>query len=238
MLSKDISFSTPAENILFDDVLLHLAEQGSSPEVLRFWESSEIFIVLGRTGKWEEDVYVDCVCKENIPVLRRSSGGGTVVQGKGCLNFTLVLSKKHHPDIPDLRKSYRFILGKITDALALLGVPAVFKPISDLAVVDGEKKFSGNAQHRGRNFILHHGTILYDFDLPLIEKFLKMPRDVPEYRRNRSHLEFVTNIGLKAVVIKEAIQKIFNVRGQEHSLNARESESLKNFLKNREVTVN
>ncbi len=230
MLLKDLSFLTPEENILFDEVLLHLAEQGSIQEVLRFWESQKIFIVLGRTGKLHEDVYMERARQEHVPVLRRSSGGGTVVQGPGCLNFTLILSKKHHPDIQDLRKSYIFILEKMIDAFALLHVPAVFKPVCDLALVDGEKKFSGNAQHRGRHYILHHGTILYDFDLSVIEKFLKVPKEVPEYRQGRSHRDFVTNIGVTKEAIKEAVQKIFNVNREENFLGSRENECLQRFI--------
>ena len=122
-------------------------------------------------------------------------------------------------------------------AFAALGVRAVFKPISDLALLDGEKKFSGNAQHRGRNYILHHGTILYDFDLSVIPRFLKMPRDIPPYRRDRSHLEFVANVGLKAAIIKAAVQKVFDVRREENFVNSKENECLQRFLETREVIV-
>ena len=91
MLLKDISFPTPEVNILFDEVLLFLAEKGQAGEVLRFWESPVPFIVLGRTGKEEDDIYLQKAKEHHIPVLRRASGGGTVLQGKGCLNYSLVL---------------------------------------------------------------------------------------------------------------------------------------------------
>lgn len=211
MLLKDLPFNTPEENILFDEVLLHLAEQGRAQEILRFWESPQTFIVLGKTSVLEEDVLFECARRENIPILRRSSGGGTVVQGKGCLNFSLILSKQSHPALNDLGKSYAYILGKVIEALAYLKIDAVFKPISDLALRSSEKKFSGNAQHRGRNFILHHGTILYDFDLGVIERFLKMPQKVPEYRLGRTHSDFVTNIPSNAQEIKSAFKKVFNI---------------------------
>src|SRR3989338_2273939 len=110
MVLKDISFPSPQENILFDEALLALAEQGKGGEVLRFWESLTTFIVLGRIGKVEEDIYIENVARDEVMVLRRSSGGGTVVQGKGCLNFSLILVKDRDPSLNDLRKSYRDIL--------------------------------------------------------------------------------------------------------------------------------
>src|SRR3989338_2013917 len=104
MLFKDISFPTPQENILFDDVLLSLAEEGKSESVLRCWESPKMFIVLGRIGKAADDIHIDTVLQDKIPVLRRSSGGGTVLQGKGCLNFSLILSKYDNPQLNDIVK--------------------------------------------------------------------------------------------------------------------------------------
>jgi len=168
MILKDISFKSPQENILYDDVLLHLAEQGQQGEVLRFWESPVYFVVLGRIGKEREDAKIDAVRRDHISVLRRSSGGGTVLQGKGCLNYSLVLSQELNPQIADLRKSYQIILGKVIEALKQIGIESKFCPISDIALAENNRKFSGNAQKRLKKFILHHGTILYNFDLDKI----------------------------------------------------------------------
>src|SRR5208283_4001102 len=108
MQLRDSSFPTPAENILFDEVLWRLAEKHEAGEFLRFWESAEIFIVLGRGGKSEEDVNAQEAGRDQVPVLQRSSGGGTVVQGPGCLNYTLILSKQKYPLLNDLRASYQW----------------------------------------------------------------------------------------------------------------------------------
>lgn len=212
MTLKDVSFKAPQENVLFDEVLLQLAEKHSAGEVLRFWESPEIFIVLGRVGQEQDDIWVDRAKKDKIPILRRSSGGGTVVQGPGCLNFTLVLSKNRHSDLADLHKSYAWISMKIIDALKICGIESIFRPISDIALAHSQKKISGNAQHRSKNFILHHGTILYNFDLNLISRYLKMPKDIPDYRQNRPHLDFVSNIPISSTDFKKALIDIFELK--------------------------
>src|SRR5665213_387067 len=124
MQLRDISFPTPQENIAFDEVLLSLAEKYGAGEYLHFWESSQIFVVLGKIGRAEIDVNTIHTQKDNIPVLRRSSGGGTVVQGPGCLNYTLVLSKQKHPEINDLRASYEWISAKVVEALGHAGMEA------------------------------------------------------------------------------------------------------------------
>ena len=107
MVLKDISLDSPEQNILLDEALFVSADKGSGGEILRFWESPTVFIVLGRIGKEHEDIDRAAAQKDKIPILRRTSGGGTVVQGQGCLNYTLILAKDIDPAIADLRKSYQ-----------------------------------------------------------------------------------------------------------------------------------
>ncbi len=222
MLLKDISLDSPEDNVLLDEALLVLAEKHMGAEVIRFWESPKVFIVLGRIGQLDAEVHLEAVKKDGISVLRRTSGGGTVVQGPGCLNFALVLDKKREPSIGDLRRSYAWISAKVTDVLQRQGVHAVFRPISDIAVSDGEKKFSGNAQRRSKNYILHHGTILYDFDLTLIGRYLPVPKDIPEYRRHRRHDDFVTNIPIDPQPFKRDLAAAFGCRQQASLLSSQE----------------
>ncbi len=236
MILKDLTLPTPQENILYDNVLLELAEKGNAGEALRFWESSELFIVLGRIGNPAADLCVAQIIADQIPVLRRSSGGGTVLQGKGCLNYTLILSKER-PEIPDLRRSYQFILGRVIAALKALNIEAVCRPLSDIALAKNNKKISGNAQKRSKKFILHHGTLLYGFDLKKIADYLTMPKDVPEYRQNRSHLEFVANIPATADALKREIQRSFSATQEINHLSNAEKKCLRHFLEQPNVTL-
>lgn len=229
MILRDISLSTPQENILYDEVLLHLAEHEQGGETLRFWESERPFIVLGRISKIHEDIRAQAVLRDKIPVVRRASGGGTVLQGRGCLNYSLTLSKEARPLLADLRGSYQFILQKVILALERLGVRAVFYPPSDIALAENDKKISGNAQKRGRRFILHHGTLLYAFDISLMETYLAMPGHVPGYRHNRSHTDFAANIPVPVGRIKEELREAFGVRAESPALSAREIRCLKEF---------
>lgn len=211
MQVKDLSFTAPEDNILYDELLLQLAERQQAGEVLRFWQSEQVFVVLGRIGNEHDDVWLERTRQDGIPVLRRTSGGGTVVQGEGCLNYTLVLDKNRHADLQDLRRSYLWISQQVITALDQCGIKATFKPISDIALAENEKKISGNAQHRGKHFILHHGTILCDFDLDLISRYLQMPKDIPLYRQGRPHHDFVANTGISSVSIKNALAAVFGL---------------------------
>jgi lipoate-protein ligase A len=71
---------------------------------------------------------------------------------------------------------------------------------SDLAIE--QRKVSGNAQRRTQHAILHHGTLLYDFDAASSERFLKRPQRQPRYRAGRSHSDFLGNLPLSADEIR------------------------------------
>jgi lipoate-protein ligase A len=188
----DLSLPEAAANLALDEALLLEAEAGRGGEVLRVWEQARPAVVLGAGRRLAEDVVESACVTDGVPVQRRSSGGGTVLLGRGCLLFTLVLSYERSVELNQVRSSYRYILGRVAAALQQAAPGAAAAGTSDLAV--GGRKFSGNAQQRKRDFLLHHGTLLYDFDLGTVGKYLRVPADQPEYRAKRGHGEFLVNL--------------------------------------------
>src|SRR5690348_6629906 len=87
----EATFKSPAENLACDEALLDECESSDASGFVRFWESPSYFVVLGYGKQLEQEVFGEVCAEENIPILRRCSGGGTVVQGPGCVNYTLVL---------------------------------------------------------------------------------------------------------------------------------------------------
>lgn len=206
MYLLDWSFDSPKENLACDEALLEACEAGElEGEVLRFWESSKYFVVLGYTGKVAQEADV-ATCKTlDFPILRRSSGGGTVLQGPGCLNYSLIL-KIEGFEVSGITQTNCYVMRRNARALTkVLNTPVEVRGYSDLAIVN--KKFSGNAQRRKQKYLLFHGTLLLDFDLSLIEKVLLLPPKQPEYRAQRSHLDFLMNLNVPADCIENALRE-------------------------------
>lgn len=200
----DLTLPTPAENLALDEALLDEAESASRPtETLRIWEPREPMVVVGRSSQVDVEVRLERCRKLGIPVLRRSSGGATIVTGPGCLMYGVVLSFELRPMLRAIDRAHQFVLGKIVSALTPL-VPGVgFLGTSDLAV--GDCKFSGNSVRVKRNHLLYHGTLLYDFPLELVAECLAMPPREPDYRQGRGHESFVANLSLSAAAIRHAL---------------------------------
>src|SRR5262245_28828367 len=87
----DLTLPTPAENLACDDALLELCEQAGGGEVLRFWEPGQHFIVLGYANQVRAEVKLEACRTDGLGVFRRCSGGGAVLQGPGCLNYSLIV---------------------------------------------------------------------------------------------------------------------------------------------------
>ena len=199
----DVTLGTLTENLALDEALLLEAEAGRSGEVLRFWEWPAPAVVLGAGGIVGQDVIEKHTRDDGVPVARRSSGGGTVVLGRGCLCFTLVLAMDGNAALREVRPSYCFILGKLIDALDGLLPDFSCAGTSDLAAAG--RKVSGNAQQRKRNFLLHHGTMLYDFDLSQVGRYLQLPPRQPMYRGGRGHADFLKNLPASSEQLKERL---------------------------------
>lgn len=160
-------------------------------ERLLVWESDRPAVVLPRNGYAEAWANLDACAARNVPVLRRDSGGGAVVLGPGCLCVALVLALDARPALTDVTASYAALLGAVADTLSIAHVSL---QCTDLAL--GNRKFAGHAQRRLRRTLLHHGTILYRFDLGLIDALLPEPPRRPAWRGSRRHGEFLTNVPL------------------------------------------
>lgn len=123
-------------------------------------------IVVGRNQNALAEVDVLFTHTSAIPVLRRISGGGAVYHDLGNVNYAFI-----EPERETGRRSFEDFLGPVVAFLRSLGIPAQQDGRSDLGI--GGLKVSGNAQCRRRGKILHHGTLLFDADLSLLERALR-----------------------------------------------------------------
>jgi lipoate-protein ligase A len=127
-------------------------------------------IIIGKHQIAHREADTKFVAENNIPVIRRISGGGTVFHDMGNLNFSFILQSEHGKQV-DFR---RYTLPVIS-FLSSLGVDAKLEGKNDLKV--SVYKISGNAEHVYRNRVLHHGTVLFDANLDLLKKSIRKDKN-------------------------------------------------------------
>ncbi len=205
----DLTLASPEENLACDEALLDCCEAGQSEEILRFWEPTSHFVVLGYANKVAREVNLPFCRARAIPVLRRCTGGGTVLQGPGVLNYSLILRMDSSGPLRSIATTNEFIMERHQQALApLIRAHVERQGHTDLTI--GGLKISGNAQRRQRRFLIFHGAFLLSLDIGLVEKTLPFPSRAPCYRAARSHADFLLNLKLPALTLKSALRETWH----------------------------
>jgi lipoate-protein ligase A len=204
----DLTLTTPAANVALDEALLDAAEAGEiGLPVLRLWESPTPFVVLGRSSRVAFEVDMAGCQAKGITIIRRASGGASVVAGSGCLMYALVMPYAEREHLRELDKLHCDVLSQVRHALAPLALDIEHVGTCDLAI--NGRKFSGNAVRCKRDHFLYHGTLLYAFDLMFIETVLRQPLRQPDYRASRRHADFLMNLDISAQTLRSALASAF-----------------------------
>ena len=198
-----------AEQLAIDEALLDAANEGQlNFPVVRTWQADRPTVVVGSSSRLVEEVDLEACKRLQVPVLRRPSGGATVVLGPGCIMWTVVTP---HAEPPPIETIHAAMLDPLAAALTAAGRPVSRQGTSDLTVSlpEGIRKVSGNALRVRRRGVLYHGTLLDDFPLELISQLLRHPPREPAYRQQRNHTAFLANLALGDEQIDAAVRSAF-----------------------------
>jgi lipoate-protein ligase A len=198
-----------AEQLAIDEALLDAANESRlTMPVVRTWQAEQPAVVVGSSSRLAEEVDLPTCQRLGVSVLRRPSGGATVVLGPGCIMWMVVTP---HAEPPPIDAIHAAMLDPLAAALTAAGRPVSRQGTSDLTVSmpEGIRKISGNALRVRRRGVLYHGTLLDDFPLELIGQLLRHPPREPAYRQQRSHDAFLANLALGRQQIDAAVRAAF-----------------------------
>lgn len=150
-------------------------------------QGSSNAIVMGISGKVNELVDTEKARKQNTPIIKRFSGGGTVVVDNHTLFVTFIFQKDifAFPAYPEK-------IMKWTESIYKNVFPSDFSLRENDYTFD-QMKFGGNAQYIKKDRWLHHTSFLWDFKNENMDLLLH-PKKTPSYREHRSHKEFLCRL--------------------------------------------
>ena len=185
MIYIDSNSSSPYFNFALEEYLL-TEKNLEEDEIFLFWRTNPT-VMIGRYQNTYCEINEKYVEENNINVVRRNSGGGTIYTDMGAWQFTFI-----EKNYKEERISFGKFTGPIVDALKKQGVDAHFNSRNDLLI--GKKKFSGNAQYRKNNCMLHHGSILFNTDIKAMVESITVSQDKIIAKGIKSVRERVINV--------------------------------------------
>lgn len=174
----------PTVNLALEEYCVRKLDM--SDDYLLFY-INEPSIIIGKHQNTIEEINSEYVKDNDIRVVRRISGGGTVYHDKGNLNFSF-MTKYSHQSI----HNFKLFTDPVIKVLAELGVNAELNGRNDITV-DG-RKISGNAQFTDTKSMFSHGTLLFDSHLDDVAKALNVKADKIESKGIKSVRSRVANI--------------------------------------------
>ena len=154
--SKSPTFNLATEEFLFserhDDILFLYVNKPS--------------VIIGSNQAIRNEVDLEFCMQNEIRIVRRMSGGGAVYHDEGNINFCFIFNRIYG----NFPMESEFLL-PIIHVLNDFKIEVTLGKRKDLWST-GEYKISGTASHISKTRELHHGTLLYDTNLELLERTL------------------------------------------------------------------
>jgi len=157
--------------------------------VLMIWRTNKC-AMLGSNQIAQAELDVRYAEQEGIQIVRRSSGGGTIFTDPGTLLYTMIqpYSDEYYP----LDIARQQVGGPVAEALEKMGIPARVEGRNDI-LVDG-KKVSGLAQYVQNGRVCTHGSLLYDADLEMLTRVIRVDDEKIRSKALKSIRSRVTNL--------------------------------------------
>jgi len=167
--------ATPVMNMALDEELTLRVGAGDRPPTIRFWGWSAGCIVLGRFQSVRNEVQIERAAELNVEIVRRISGGGAMfIEPEGAITYSLYAPAAIAQGL-SFAESYAFFDSWVIAALRSLGIDAWYAPLNDITSTNG--KIGGAAQARRGGAILHHTTMAYQMNVPLMTQVLRIGQE-------------------------------------------------------------
>lgn len=161
-------------------------------------------IVMGISQKPAEVIDFEAHRNQPIPIIRRYSGGGTVVIEPTTVLVTLILNHQSFPTPPFPKDVLKW-----TEELYKPAFKDLPFSLRENDYVIDHLKCGGNAQYFAKNRIVHHTSFVFDYTDTHMQ-LLKMPPKMPSYRAERSHQDFLyrlnTDFSCSASFLKSILE--------------------------------
>jgi len=201
----EVNYDSVYRNLALEEALITSQQPNAAPNI-RIW-SDPPAIVVGRFQDIRLEADISLCMRKSIIIARRFTGGGTVYQDQGNINFTLVTWEP----VIDLEAIQHRNISILKETLLGMGVESTITSPNSISVQG--RKISGASAAVRRNLVLWHATLLVSTDPVTITQVLSPSRENFPTSRVRSRWQPVTNLQIalsRRVETTEVKENILN----------------------------
>lgn len=133
---------------------------------LMFYVNSPCVVIGKNQNPWKE-VNIPLLTDLKLPLVRRRSGGGTVVHDLGNVNYSFMTTRDQFD-----RFTFANLVKKAVNSLASEDKQVTVNERGDVVTKSDLKKVSGSAYKIARGKSYHHGTMLLNLKLDILRQLL------------------------------------------------------------------
>jgi len=176
----------------FYEAVAVAVDRGLAPSTLLFVQPSKPYVCLGFHQQMEKELDTEYCRNHNLPIIRRSQGGGATYLNSDQLFYQVVAADSSDAIPKNVEALFEKALDAPIQTYRRLGVEASFKPLND--VMAGSRKISGNGAGRLGNTTVLVGNIIMDLDYEAMAAVLRVPDEKFRDKMAKSMREWVTSL--------------------------------------------
>lgn len=156
-----------------NDIVIEYVQKTQVPVIwLSGWDQDCVNIGISQDP--HKVLNIKTVLENNLPIVRRQSGGGaTYLTKDGEISWAIVAHKEEFPT--NLHDIYKSITQTIISALKKLNISAKYKPINDIITKNG--KISGATLRKENDVTYIAGTLIFKTDKEKMNDVLRPEND-------------------------------------------------------------
>jgi len=188
----DLGRAEPLMAQTFYEAVAVAVDRGLAPSTLLFVQPSKPYVCLGFHQQMEKELDTEYCRNHNLPIIRRSQGGGATYLNSDQLFYQVVAADSSDAIPKNVEALFEKALDAPIQTYRRLGVEASFKPLND--VMAGSRKISGNGAGRLGNTTVLVGNIIMDLDYEAMAAVLRVPDEKFRDKMAKSMREWVTSL--------------------------------------------
>ncbi|UCD14028.1 MAG: lipoate--protein ligase family protein [Thermoplasmatales archaeon] len=225
----DTDIADPYYVTAADDAISQARKEKRIQNTLHFYRRSPAAVSVGRSRKIHNDINLEECLKNNVKIVRRTTGGGSIYTDEQCLIYSLVFDRETG-ELHSSDEIFENVCHSLINTLERFNINAIYKPPNDILL--NEKKISGSAQIKKDNIVLIHGTLLLDTNLGLMNTVLKKPRNVM-VSTIRREMGFAPSMKEIKEELRKEFEMYFDINFEKTRFSTYENDLIDKLLKER-----